>query len=393
MRNRILKKGVVPMKKRLFSLLLSIILVIPFVSAVAAEDIAPFSVNCKSAVLMDAGSGKVLYSFNAEEALPPASVTKIMTLLLVFEAIDSGALSLSDTVTCSEYAASMGGSQVFLEPGENMTVDDMLKCVVISSANDAAVALAEKVCGSEELFVDMMNSRALELGMNNTHFENVTGLDDDVQNHTISAMDIAIASRELICKHPDIMNYTTVWMDTVRNGEFGLSNTNRLIRFYDGATGLKTGSTSKAGFCISATAKRGEMHLIAVIMGANTRDERNECAKMLLDWGFATYKYYSADRSEIKEIAVKGGIADKVPTETVGFSTLLGNGLEKKITTESEIPEYANAPVKKGDVVGRIIYKCDGEVIGEVSVKAAEDVREVRFLDVFVRILSGMCLG
>lgn len=380
------------MKKRLISMIFSMILLFTIVPVRAMEDITPFSVNCKSAVLMDAASGKILYSMNADEALPPASVTKIMTLLLVFEAIDEGTIALTDTVSCSEHAASMGGSQVFLEPGEEMTVNDMLKCVVISSANDAAVALAEKVCGSEELFVDMMNDRAAELGMKNTHFENVTGLDDSVTNHTISALDIAIASRELLTKHPDIMNYTTVWMDTVRDGKFGLSNTNRLIRFYDGATGLKTGSTSKAGFCISATAKRGEMHLIAVIMGAATRDERNEAAKMLLDFGFATYKYYSVDSGQGNKIEVKGGVEKTVDTETVGFSTLLGNGLEKKITEERQLAEYLNAPVNKGDEVGRIIYKCDGEVIGEVSVRAANDVRKIGFLDIFLDLVKGMCL-
>ena len=380
------------MKKRLLTVLFTIILMISAIPVRAQEDITPFSLKCKSAVLMDAASGKVLYAMNADQALPPASVTKIMTLLLVFEAIDEGNLALTDKVSCSEYAASMGGSQVFLEPGEEMTVDEMLKCVVISSANDAAVALAEKVCGSEELFVDMMNDRAKELGMNNTHFENVTGLDDSVTDHTISALDIAIASRELLTKHPDIMNYTTVWMDTVRNGKFGLSNTNRLIRFYDGATGLKTGSTSKAGFCISATAKRGEMHLIAVIMGASTRDERNEAAKMLLDFGFATYKYYGVNSGAGDEVAVKGGIEGTVPTETTGFSTLLGNGLEKKITEERQIVEFLSAPVKKGDEVGRIIYKCDGEVIGEVSVRAAKDVRKIGFLDIFLSLVTGMCL-
>lgn len=379
------------MKIKVISMIFSLILLLSAIPVGAQEDITPFSLSCKSAVLMDAESGKVLYAFNADQALPPASVTKIMTLLLVFEAINEGSLSLTDKVSCSEYAASMGGSQVFLEPGEEMTVDEMLKCVVISSANDAAVALAEKVCGSEELFVDMMNDRAKELGMNNTNFENVTGLDDSVTNHTISALDIAIASRELLTKHPDIMNYTTVWMDTVRNGEFGLSNTNRLIRFYDGATGLKTGSTSKAGFCISATAKRGEMHLIAVIMGASTRDERNEAAKTLLDFGFATYKYYSVPDGVCDAVTVKGGIERTVDTETEGFSTLLGNGLEKKITTKTEMSPYLTAPVKKGDEVGRIIYECDGEVIGEVSVRAAKDVRKIGFLDVFLSIITGMC--
>ncbi|MBQ8914862.1 MAG: D-alanyl-D-alanine carboxypeptidase, partial [Clostridia bacterium] len=256
------------------------------------KDIKPFDVEAESAVLMEAKTGRVLYAKSADKALPPASVTKVMTLLLVMEEIDSGNMKLSDMISVSEYAASMGGSQVFLEAGEEMSLEDMLKSVVISSANDAAVALAEAVAGSEEAFVAKMNEKAAELSMKSTHFENVTGLDDDTKDHKMSAYDIAVASRELICSHPSVLKYSSIWMDTIRGGEFGLSNTNRLIRFYKGATGLKTGSTSKAGFCISATAERDGMHLIAVIMGSETRDTRNEAAKKLLDHGFANYCIY-----------------------------------------------------------------------------------------------------
>lgn len=380
--------------KRILSIFLAILLIsflIPF-NSYATEENAPFDVKSKSAVLMDAESGEILYAKNADEALPPASVTKVMTLLLVMEALDSDIIKLEDTVSVSENAASMGGSQVFLEPGEKMSVDEMLKCVVVSSANDAAVALAEKVAGSEASFIQRMNERAKELGMNNTNFENVTGLDDNVTNHTISAYDIAVASRELITKHPKIFDYTTIWMDTIRNGAFGLSNTNRLIRFYNGATGLKTGSTSKAGFCISATAKRENMHLIAVIMGSSTRDERNAAAASLLDWGFATFSVYHAEGGNAGQVKLKGGKTDTIGLEYGSFSKLLGKGKDQKIATETEIPESLSAPLKKGDKVGSIRYLCDGKVIGEVDVVCAEDADRIGFFEILARFWQNYCM-
>ena len=249
---------------------------------------------CKSAILMDATTGQVLFEQNPDEALPPASVTKVMTLLLVMEAIDSGKLSLSDMVSVSAHAASMGGSQVYLKEGETMSVEEMLKCVIIASANDCAVALAEHVAGSEEAFVAAMNERATALGMKNTHFENTNGLDDTATNHVTSARDIAIMSRALIA-HEKILEYSGIWMDTIRDGTFGLTNTNRLVRFYRGCTGLKTGSTARAKFCISATAERDGLSLICVIMAADTRDERNNTAAKLLDYGFASYSTYRAN--------------------------------------------------------------------------------------------------
>ncbi len=358
----------------------------------ALEDNAPFELKAKSAVLMDAESGEVLYAKNADEPLPPASVTKVMTLLLVMEAIDGGELSMEEMVSVSENAASMGGSQVYLEVGEEMTVDEMLKCVVVSSANDAAVALAERVAGSEEAFIAKMNTRAAELGMKNTHFENATGLDDDAVDHTISAYDIAIASRELITKHPKIFDYTTIWMDTVRDGQFGLSNTNRLIRFYKGATGLKTGSTSKAGFCISATAEREGLHLIAVIMGSETRDIRNNAASTLLDWGFATFSMYISEGGEAGEIKVKGGEKDSIGAEYGDFKKLLGRGKEKKITKESELPESVAAPVKKGDTIGHIRYYCDGKKIGSVPIIATEDAPKRGFFGMLLEFFRNYCV-
>ena len=354
----------------------------------AQEDIAPFDVQAKSAVLMEAGTGKVLYAKNADQSLPPASVTKIMTLLLVMEQIDNGQLSLDETVSVSEYAASMGGSQVFLEPHEEMRCEDMLKSVVVASANDAAVALAEIVCGSEEAFVKRMNQRAAELGMENTNFENVTGLDDDTVDHKTSALDIALMSRELITKHPLILQYSSIWMDSIRDGAFGLSNTNRLIRFYSGATGLKTGSTSKAGFCISATACRNGMHLIAVIMGSETRDIRNAAAAQLLDWGFANYSVYSDPGGSGENIKVLGGINSDVGTEYGEFSALLEKGTEKKVEKNVEMVENVSAPVKKGDVLGKVTYTVDGESIGSVSLTAFDSVEKISYGGVLLRMLK-----
>ncbi|MBS5725261.1 MAG: D-alanyl-D-alanine carboxypeptidase [Clostridiales bacterium] len=382
--------------KKWISVWMALLLILPVMTiasgAAAQEDIKPFDVNAKSAVLMDAHTGTVLYAKNANEALPPASVTKVMTLLLIMEAIDGGNLSLQDTVSVSEYAASMGGSQVYLEPYEEMTVEDLLKSVVISSANDAAVALAEKVSGSEEAFVNRMNERAAELGMENTHFENVTGLDDDVENHTLSALDIALVSRELITKHPLILQYSSIWMDTIRDGAFGLSNTNRLIRFYSGATGLKTGSTSKAGFCISATASRDGMHLIAVIMGSETRDIRNAAATQLLDWGFANYAVYTDEGGDAGEIKVLGGIESSVPLTREGFSALLSKGKEKNVEVKIQLEESVNAPVKEGDVIGKVQYICDGEELGEANILAAETVKKIGYGGILLKMLKKFCL-
>ena len=273
--------------RRIWALLLAAV----FVVCVLPRQTQALEVEAKSAVLMEVSTGKVLFEQNGQQPLAPASVTKVMTLLLIFEAIDKGIINYTDKLTVSENASSMGGSQIFLEPGEQMSVEDLLKSVIIASANDAAVTLAEHVGGSEEEFVRMMNKRASELNLTNTNFENVTGLDDTTINHLTCAKDIALMSRELI-KYPKVSQYATIWMDTVRNGEFGLTNTNRLIRYYRGITGLKTGYTSGAGYCVSATARRGDLELIAVIMGAESSEIRNSCATKLLDYGFATYSIY-----------------------------------------------------------------------------------------------------
>ncbi len=347
--------------------------------------------NCTSAVLMEAETGRVLYEQNADESLPPASVTKVMTLLLVMEALEKGNITLDQMLTTSDNAASMGGSQIFLEVGEQMSVEDLLKSVIISSANDAAVVLAEAIAGSEESFVAMMNSRAAELGMNNSHFENTNGLDDTVTNHVTSARDIAIMSRELI-SHEKILQYSSIWMDTVRNGEFGLTNTNRLVRFYRGATGLKTGSTSKAKFCISATAKRDGMHLIAVIMGAPTRDIRNAEAAKLLDWGFANYSLYTYEACEQGEIKLLGSKDNSISCRSEGISILVPKGKASKVTVETELPESVSAPITAGAAVGKLTFKLDGETIGELNITSSDTATRITFAELLFIMLQRFIL-
>ena len=397
--------GGVTMNKKLyirfFSVILAILLLIPSIPASADDPGSPdveegeiptvaeptFEGDAKSLILIEASTGKVLYENNADEALPPASVTKIMTLLLVMEAVDNGKLSLTDPVTVSEQAASMGGSQVYLEVGEQLTVEEMIKCVVIASANDAALALAELVAGSEEAFVAQMNARAKELGMKNTHFENTNGLDDTTQNHVISARDIAIMSAELM-KHTTILKYTTVWQDSIRNGAFVLTNTNRLIRFYPGANGLKTGSTSKAGFCISAAAKRDGMQLIAVVMGSSTRDSRNETAKQMLSWGFANYARITVSCTDNQMIPVRYGKQTSVSAGFESFDLIVAKKKAEKLERDLQLNEFVDAPVNIGDPVGKLICMVDGEVVKEVTVTATEAVEKNTFGSLFVRLLK-----
>ena len=363
------------------------------VGAAAWEEKVPAlaPLDCKSAVLMEAATGRILDEQNADAALPPASVTKVVTLLLAMEAIEKGIITLDQMLTASEHAASMGGTQVFLEVGEQMSVEDLLKSVIIASANDAAVVLAEAIAGSEESFVAMMNSRAAELGMNNTHFENTNGLDDTVTNHVTSARDIAIMSRELI-SHEKILQYSGIWMDTVRNGAFGLTNTNRLVRFYRGATGLKTGSTSKAKFCISATAKRDGMHLIAVIMGAETRDVRNAEAAKLLDWGFANYSLYTYEASDPGEIKLLGSKEKFITSQADGIAILVPKGKASSVTVEAELPESISAPIAEGDTVGKLIFKLDGETVGELNVTSSESATRITFGELFFIMLQRFIL-
>ncbi len=362
------------------------------VTSVGVPSFAAPSMNietdAKSVILIEAETGTVLYEKDADMALPPASVTKVMTMLLVMEALDSGKISLNDMVSVSENAANMGGSQVFLEAGEQMSVHEMLKCVVVASANDACVALAEHIAGSEESFVAQMNARARELGMEHTNFENTNGLDDTTKNHVISARDIAIMSAELIVNHPKILEYSSIWMDSIRNGAFGLTNTNRLIRFYSGANGLKTGSTSKAKFCISASAKRNGMQLICVVMGASTRDTRNETAKKLFDLGFANYAYEEFDTSFLTEIPLTGAMESALPLSVGDFKTVLEKQYAGKVQSTVSLPESVAAPVKSGDTLGTITYTVDGNTIAEIPITAAADAPRITFSQIFAKLFK-----
>ena len=341
-----------------------------------------------AALLMEKTTGEILYAQNEHEARPPASVTKIMTVLLTMEAIDSGRIALDDMVTVSAYAAGMGGSQVFLAEGEQMSVDDLLKAVCVSSGNDAAVALAEHVAGVTELFVEQMNNRARELGMKDTHFVNCTGL--TAEGHVTSAYDIALMSRELLLHHPEVRNYTTIWMDTLRSGTFGLSNTNKLIRFYDGATGLKTGFTQEAGYCISATAERDGMELIAVIMKGNTSDSRNADAKTLLNYGFSTYALVDVQPEEpLPVLPVVLGAADTVsavlPEE--GRTLLLEKSQTGGLTQTVELPESVAAPVCAGDRLGTLTVSREGTVALAIPIVAGETVARLTWSQTVTQML------
>ena len=346
-------------------------------------------IKAKSAILMEVNTGKILYEQNADEKLPPASITKIMSLLLVMEAIDGGKMSLEDVISASEHACSMGGSQIWLEPGEAMTVDELLKAAVIASANDATVALGEQIAGSEEGFVAMMNARATELGMTNTHFVNATGL--DAEGHISSAHDVAIMSAELI-KHDLIKNYSTVWMDTLRDGESELVNTNKLVRFYEGTTGLKTGTTSGAGYCLSATAERNGLELVAVIMSGDTSNDRFNGAKKLLDYGFANYEYSSVSPIlERTELEIKNGVQKTVKTNAPNdFHALLKKSETSAIEQRVNLSENLTAPLKKGDIVGSVEFYLNGEVIGSVDIVTDETVNKMSFLTAFLWILHGI---
>ncbi|MBQ5816653.1 MAG: D-alanyl-D-alanine carboxypeptidase [Oscillospiraceae bacterium] len=358
-------------------------------TAVSA-DASSLNLGGKSILLMEETSGRVLYERDADVKMPPASITKIMTLLLTMEALEGGAFSLDTLVTCSEHAASMGGAQIWLEAGEKMSVDDLVKAVCIKSANDAAVLLAELVGGSEEGFVVMMNERAAELKMTNTTFKNASGLDSE--GHLSTARDIAIMSRALM-RHDKIFEYTKIWMDTLRGGETELVNTNKLIRFYKGATGLKTGTTDGAGSCLSATAERDGLSLIGVVMGYPDSKTRNAAAKKLLDFGFANWKIVKPEKSgEIPEsIGVKKGIVDSVRLSAGEIpSVLIEKKSEGKITTQIKLPGELTAPVKMGQSVGTAEIFVDGKPYATYEINAAEEAREMTFLYAFLKILAAV---
>ena len=377
------------MQKRLLCLLLALVLLTAPVCA------AELGISAPSAILMEKSTGEILYEQNAHERLAPASVTKVMTLLLVMEALEDGRIGWDDTVTASAAAAAKGGSQIYLEENEQMPLRDMLKSVVVSSANDCACALAEHIAGSETAFVGMMNERAAQLGMTDTHFVNCTGLDDgaDAGEHLTTAYDIALMSRELL-RHEEIKQYTTIWMDTVRNGTFGLSNTNKLVRFYDGTTGLKTGFTSGAGYCLSASAERGGMELIAVVMHCDTSPHRFESAKALLNYGFSNFALVQpAPEEEIPAVPVTLGREEAiVPVLRETQPLLIDKAKAASVQTEVTVDESVTAPVEKGQQLGLLRVTAGDETIAELPLVAPERVEALTWWDVMVRTLRAMCM-
>lgn len=348
------------------------------------------NISAKSAVLIEKSTGRILYEQNAHERLAPASITKIMSLLLVMEALEAGQFTTDTMVTASDYACSMGGSQIWLEPGEQMSVHDLLKATAVASANDATVALGELVSGTESAFVTKMNERAAQLGMVDTTFVNASGLDAD--GHLTSAHDIALASCELL-KHDRIKEYSTIWMDTLRGGESELVNTNKLVKFYDGATGLKTGTTSSAGHCLSASAMRDGMELVAVVMGCESSKDRFNSARGLLDYGFANWSLaaITPDASALEPLHVTGGTAEQVSLTAGGTSThLVGKGRAADIKQTLTLPESVAAPVHKNQILGEIVLTLDGEELGRIPIAAAEEVGRMTIFAAFSRLLASL---
>lgn len=377
--------------KAIISTVLTASIMLNFITFSFARDAAPpVEIKAKSAVLMDASTGRVLMKYNENEKVYPASVTKIMPLLLITEAIDEGKIALSDVVTVTGSAASKGGSQIWLKEGEQMTVDDLLKATAVYSANDACTALGEYLAGSDEAFVKMLNDRAAELGMNNTHFENCTGLDDTTENHLTSALDVATMSRELL-KHELITNYTTIWMDSLREGQTELVNTNKLVRFYEGTTGLKTGTTSKAGCCVSASALREGTHLIAVVMGSENSSDRFETAKAMLNWGFANFSTVTPeiDSSLIPDVGVINGVVEKItPKIPETEAVLIEKGREADITQTIDLAVDVAAPVEQGQVLGTVTFRLGDELLGEYNITAPDRIEQLTLKIIFMRIIS-----
>lgn len=358
-------------------------------------DSLPVEIKAKAAVLMDVSSGAVLLEYNPDKQLFPASVTKIMTMLLVAEAINSKKITLADKVACSANAASKGGSQIWLEEGETMTVDELLRATAIGSANDAATLLGEYVAGSETAFIDMMNTRAKELKMNNTHFENATGLDDTTDIHLTTARDIGIMSCELL-KYDFIRDYTTVWMDSLRDGKTELVNTNKLVRFYSGTTGLKTGTTAKAGCCVSASAEREGLHLVAVVMGSDNSNERFNTAKAMLNWGFSNYACVTPEisKKDLKKVQVIGGKEDYVKPQIPKISpVLVKKGDEDKIKITVETEESLEAPVNAKQTIGNVKIMVGEETVGEYKITAKNEVEELGFFGYLKKLANFIANG
>ena len=374
---------------------LCLCLILAVFLAVPAQAVS-LDVPAKSAALMDVATGTLLYEQDAHAPLAPASVTKVMTMLLIMEALDDGRIGWDDTVTASEEAAAKGGSQIYLKVGETMSVADMVKSIAVSSANDCACAMAEHIAGSESAFVDMMNLRAQQLGMENTNFVNCTGLDDDPEaaKHLTSAYDIALMSRELLKNHPDIKKYTTIWMDTVRGGTFGLSNTNKLVRFYPGATGLKTGFTSGAGYCLSASAQREGMELIAVVMGSQTSKDRFAACKALLDYGFANYALVQPEINETMQVQVTMGKEKFVNAVPAECATLLvdksqRNGVNVQYSLEESVP----APVSKGQRLGTLTITVGEQVLSQIPLVAETTVEKLTWSDLVLQFFKALTMS
>lgn len=383
------------MKKSLALLLALALLATPALADTPQTQPHPLdgTLSAGSALLMEKTTGEILYAYNSHEKLEPASVTKIMTLLLVFEAIDAGLLTYDTALTTSAYAASMGGSQIFLKENESMTVHDLLKAVAVVSANDAAVALAEGVAGSESAFVRRMNDRAGELGMADTTFLNCTGL--PTSGHLTSAYDIALMSRELIQNHPQVREFTTIWMDSLRDGQFQLSNTNKLVRFYPGATGLKTGYTSSAHYCLSATAEKDDMELIAVVLDCPTSQDRFEAAKTLLNYGFSTFSLAPVSPSEaLPPIPVTLGETDTVQPIFEGTPKILVEKTQiPSLTTRLDLPEQVAAPVEQGQILGHLVVELEGETVAQVPLVADKAVPRLTLWGIFKNLSRHLFLA
>lgn len=377
-------------KKLSLALIIAIIFTAIPVFSVDVNAVTEETITAPSAVLMETSSGKILFEKNPHEQRPCASITKVMTMLLVCEAIDNGKLSLDDTITASAHAASMGGSDIWLEEGETMSADDMIKATVVASANDAAVALAEHLCGSEEVFVEKMNEKASQLGMKDTVFKNCNGLDED--GHITSAYDVAVMSRELM-KHEMIFDYTSIWLDNLRDGKTQIVNTNKLLKTYNGITGLKTGTTNDAGCCMSASAKRGDMRLVAVVLGCNSGKERFSDAAALLDYGFANFSVTQLKAPEDlpKTIKVENGMQGNIGIGCdVNASIVLDKNSSSKIVSKIDLPESIEAPVVSGQKLGTVTYSLDGNAVKSFEITALQDAEKISFASVFSVLLNSI---
>ena len=377
-------------KKLSLALIIAIIFTAIPVFSVDVNAVTEETITAPSAVLMETSSGKILFEKNPHEQRPCASITKVMTMLLVCEAIDNGKLSLDDTITASAHAASMGGSDIWLEEGETMSADDMIKATVVASANDAAVALAEHLCGSEEVFVEKMNEKASQLGMKDTVFKNCNGLDED--GHITSAYDVAVMSRELM-KHEMIFEYTSIWLDNLRDGKTQIVNTNKLLKTYNGITGLKTGTTNDAGCCMAASAKRGDMSLVAVVLGCNSGKERFSDAAALLDYGFANFSVTQLKAPEDlpKTIKVENGMQGNIGIGCdVNASIVLDKNSSSKIVSKIDLPESIEAPVVSGQKLGTVTYSLDGNAVKSFEISALQDAEKISFASVFSVLLNSI---